>query len=149
MATATLDRNFALAQEEYKGKIRTFARNSYYKMPGFTTEDVEQELLVVLWDCVRTYNPDKGAKFNTFFQQSAKNKIVSLIRYFEAKTRVANSMVVTLEDDAVRFAIEEDLGGATAEDIALQRMELQAIYEKHGLEAILNPKRRRRAAKDA
>lgn len=147
--TMPLEERWRLAQERYRGTIRTFARNSYYKMPSFDQEDVEQELMVVLYECVMKYDPDKGATFNTYFQQSARNKVISLIRYFEAKTRVANQGVLDLDDDAVRFAVERAQRGVTSEDIALQRMELQKIYDEQGLEAIVNPKRRRRSRKSS
>lgn len=144
-----LEERWQLAQERHLGTIKTFARNSYYKMPSFDREDVEQELLVVLYECVVNYDPDKGATFNTYFQQSARNKVISLIRYFEAKTRVANAQTMDLDDDAVRFAVEKAQRGVTSEDIALQRMELQKVYDEQGIDAIINPKRRRRSRKAA
>lgn len=143
-AVPTVEQKFALALEQFGRKIRTFARNSFYKLPGYDVSDVEQELRVVLWDCVQTYNPDKGATFNTYFQQCAHNKIASLIRFAQAKTRVANTMTITLEDDAVRYVVENQTAQMDSGEIALMRMQLQDIAEEHGIEAVLNPKQRRR-----
>lgn len=129
-AVTTLEKKWTLAQREYAGKIRTFARNSYYKLPGHDVEDVEQELLVVLWECVMNYDPTKGAKFNTYFQQSAKNRIITLIRFAEAKRRTAT--VTTLDDDAVRAVAEETCYQRDLQDTVLDRLQLEELVKEHG-----------------
>lgn len=143
-----VEEHYIKAQLQYRSVIRTFSRNCYYKLPGFDIEDVEQELLVVLWECVKNYDPTKGAKFNTFLQRSLKNRVVSLIRHAESQKRSANSRTVTLDDGAVRWAVERAQAGTTAEDIAVQRIELQKIAREKGIDFVLNPpiKRRRRKA---
>lgn len=142
----TFEQKWETAQREYGGKIRTFARNSYYKMPSFDVEDVEQELLVVLWECVVHYDPTKGAKFNTYFQQSAKNRIITLIRYHEAKRRTAPGGVTTLDDDAVRAAAEEAMYSPTTEDRVFDRIALAEVIQEHGPEVLLRTRAFRQAS---
>lgn len=140
-----LAEKWELAQHKYGGKVKTFARNSYRQIPGADQEDVEQELLVVLWECVVHYDPNRGACFNTYFQQSAKNKVISLIRHHQTKGR--SGTTVSLSEEAVAWAVDETLSFAPAEDLAMMRVELRSYVEVHG-EAALFDKRlggRRRA----
>lgn len=141
----TAPATFETAQESYSGVVRTFARNCVYRLPGFDLEDVEQELLVVLWECVENYDDTNGAKFNTFLQRSLKNRVISLIRYADAKIRCANGMTVTLDSNSVQRAVDEMLQGATAESIALDRIQLQEIARDKGIDFVLDPPRRRRS----
>lgn len=129
MARPTFDTsNFEQAQIAYRGTINTFARNSVFRLPGFAIEDVEQELLFVLWQCVQKYDPNKGASFNTLFQGSAKNKIISLIR--AADTQKRKSVWVNLDDDAVRFEVERLLHQGSAEDSVLALLEIEERLAK-------------------
>lgn len=135
------------AYEKFRGKTRTLANNAYKQMPGFSREDLEQELLLVLWECVKHYDPNKGARFNTFFQQSAKNRIITLIRHYSTKSRTA--LIVYLEEDAVRIAADSFLARSDVEDRVLNRIRLQEYVEKHGVGKIINlpePDKRRRKA---
>lgn len=124
------------AQRQYGGKVSTFARNSYRQIPGAEQADVEQELLVVLWECVMKYDPYRGACFNTYFQQSAKNKVISLIRHHQTKGRTGST--VSMSEEAVAFAVDEAVAFTSAEDLALMRVELRAFVEKNGEAALFN-----------
>lgn len=117
-----LAENWQLAQTAFAGKIRTFARNSAYRIPGFDEEDVEQELLIVLYECVVHYNPDRGARFNSYFQGSAKNRIITLIRHFETKSRKGE--IAYLEDEDVRRAVEMSSLQHSAEAIAMMHIDI-------------------------
>lgn len=141
----SLEQKWEAAQREYAGKIRTFARNSYYKMPGFDVSDVEQELLVVLWECVMNYDPTKGAKFNTYFQQSAKNRIITLIRYFAAKRRTAPVGITTLDDEAIRDAVEETVYQKDLQETVLDRLLLEELVAEHGEQILYRQRAIRRA----
>ena len=144
MDAAVADR-FAAAQEQFKGTIRTFAWNSYRQMPTYSVEDVEQELLVVLYECVLTYDPDKGAKFSTYFQGNAKRRVIDIIRYFNAKRRTAEGGVTTLSDEAVQAAVDDAISAPSAEDRALNIMELQEYVAKHGTADLMRIRNRRKA----
>jgi len=141
----SFEEKWELAQRRYKGTIRTFARNCVHQLPNMDMEDIEQELLVVLWKAVLNYDPDKGASFNTLFQGSARNRCISLIRTASTKSRTGIS--VSLDEEAVAAAVEEAfgrrLGGADAEREALACMELSEYLSEHGPDALLNPRRGR------
>lgn len=127
----SVDDQWALAQREFGKKVKTFARNSAYAVPGYDEADMEQELLVVLWECVANYDPGHGARFNTYFQTSAKNRIVSLIRRFQTASRTAD--VTSLDVEAVSLAVDEVFAkGYSAEDTALLRMEVRDAVAAHG-----------------
>lgn len=122
-------RNFELAQIRYEGTMRTFARSCVHRLPGYDVEDVEQELLVVLWNCVMKYDPDKGAGFNSLFQGCAKNKVISLIRHMETKGR--KGTVVYLEQDDVNLAVQQMYTEGSAEDwfLAIDAWSEQMVSE--------------------
>jgi DNA-directed RNA polymerase specialized sigma24 family protein len=110
--------NFRLAYEAFKGKIRTFARNAVHSIPGMEREDIEAELLIILARCVRDYDPNAGASFNTLTQGSFQRKIMDLRRKATTKGRTAT--LVYLDAEEVRIAINGMLtDGQTTEDIAL------------------------------
>lgn len=143
----TDDQKFAAALSEYGGKVKTFARNAVHQLPGFDQNDVEQELLVVLWECVKHYDPNRGSRFNTYFQRSAKNRIITLIRHFNTKGR--KGVVTTLSDEAVLAVVESAFPEASAEDVALRMMAVREAIEEHGTEALLAPRRGRRPKRAA
>jgi RNA polymerase sigma factor (sigma-70 family) len=135
------------AQRAYRGKIRTFARNSVRQLPGYEVADVEQELLVVLWQCVEKYDPNRGASFNTLFQGSARNKIISLIRRYSTQSRKA--LVMSLDEEAVRTVIEDTLSTSSAEDIALMRILIGEAVTQLGPEVLSGNRTRARRRKSA
>lgn len=122
------------AQRLYGGKVKTFARNSFRQIPYSDLEDVEQELLVVLWECVVNYDPNRGACFNTYFQQSAKNKVISLIRHHQTKSR--DGAVVSMSAEAVSDAVDEAISFTSAEELAMMRITLREYVSEHGQEAL-------------
>ena len=111
--TVLLER-FEAAVSEHMGSIRTFARNSVRQLPHMSNEDIEQELLVVLWKCVRKYDPDRGASFKTLFQGCARNQVISLIRSANVKSR--KGITVSLDDEDVAAAIQGIKAEGSAED---------------------------------
>lgn len=126
--------DFDEAQREYAGKIRTFAYNSYRQLPGYTREDVEQELLVVLWKTCLSYDPNRGASFNTRFQGNARNHIITLIR--RANTQSRKAAISSLSEAAVVAAVESIARSMSAEDQAILRMDVQEAVFKHGSEVL-------------
>lgn len=128
MASSTTElSNFEQAQIAYRGTIRTFAYNCVHQLPGFDIDDVESELLIILWKCVQNYDPNKGASFNTLFQGSARNRVISMVR--AAQTQKRKALWVNLDDEAVRAAVDGLLFQGSAEDSALALMEIQERLE--------------------
>lgn len=113
---------WAASQAAFAGKITTFARNSYHQVPGFSQEDMEQELLEVLWWCTFDYDPNRGATFNTFVQTSFKNRIGTLIKHANAQKRAAEW--VSLDIEAVAAVVEQGNPIMSAEDIGMFRIML-------------------------
>ena len=140
----TPEEKWQAAYLQYRGKVRTFARNSYRQIPGHTVEDLEQEILMVLWKCTTNYDPNRGASFNTLFQGSAKNRIISLIRHHSTKGRTG--VTISLAEEAVSRAVDEFLASDSAEDRALRIMEVQEIVAEHGMKVLDGKRGRRRAS---
>lgn len=114
---------FDQAQVAFKGKIRTFARNCVRQLPGYDLEDIEQELLVVLWKCVLKYDPNKGASFNTLFQGCARNQVIQMVR--RASTASRTAIVVNLEAEDLRRAVDAVFYQGSAEDSAMALFEIR------------------------
>lgn len=132
------------AYQAYHGKIRTFARNSYRQVPGMALEDMEQELLIKLAECVIHYDPNRGASFNTYVQQSMKNRIITLIRHASTKSRKAT--VVSLDEDAVRAVAERYMRAGDPEEEAINRIMLDEYIAENGTEALVARRRKKRVA---
>lgn len=126
----TFEEKWEATQRLYGRKCNTFARNCYYGLPGFDVEDVEQEMLIVLWRCVRNYDPNKGASFNSFFQQCAKFRVRDLLR--QANTKGRKAEIVYLNEEDLQFAIEAYLSVDSAEVVALQRAEIDRYVLEYG-----------------
>ena len=62
--------------DKYKPLIKKISYNS--KVNSYTKEDIEQELLMVLYKCIQNYDKKKGTKFITYFQSSCYYHIVKL-----------------------------------------------------------------------
>lgn len=123
------------AQRSYGGKVRTFARNARGRIRDYEQNDIEQELLIVLWECVRTYDPDRGgASFNTFFQRSAKNRVITLMRAASTKSRTA--VLMSMTDEAVQSAVEDILTAPAAERAAIARLEVAELVAEWGEEVL-------------
>lgn len=106
-ASASFPYRWRLTYEAYRKKIHTFARNEVWRLQGYAVEDLEQELLEVLYNTVLDYDPNRGAKFNTYFTQRAKNRIATLARRDMAQCR--NAIVYSIDQEgALRNLIMGD-----------------------------------------
>jgi RNA polymerase sigma factor (sigma-70 family) len=84
------------------------ARKAY--LPGYSFEDIKQELTCIAIDGIRAYDPDKGAVLSTFLHGHIDNKFISKLRSenkqandaFFLKSNSADGNVENSED-AVRF----------------------------------------------
>lgn len=119
---------FESAWPAYQQKIRTFVRLNVNDVPGFDEDDLESELQEVLWLACRHYDPDRGATFNTCFWEFVKRKIIDLKRYAFRAKRVANMNTYALNDDAVRYAIEEATSVESAEEMFLAKLTVEERY---------------------
>lgn len=120
--------NFALAHRQNAKLIKTYSRNSFFHIPGFSEDDMEQELLAVLWFAVQNYDPTRGAFFNSYMQQCFRNRISTLRRAVECPKRSAE--LVSLDVEAVQLAIDTRRSLPSAEDTAVQREDVRESYEE-------------------
>lgn len=142
------DANFALAYQAFKKKIHTFARNSSYAIEGYDIEDVEQELCMILAKCVRDYDPDRGASFNTLVQGSFQRRIGDLIRKMNTQSR--KTTLVYLEEDEVRLAVEGVFNTCSAESEVMARLSIAALPADKVIKALtLTPAEQRRLRRTA
>lgn len=126
MPVSVAERRFELAHVAWRGKIASYARNALrganqghargVYIENMDAEEIEQELLSVLWKCVQSYDPDSGATFNTFAQRAFQNQIVSLARKSSAKVRKPTGQVVSLDVEEVRAAIDAYRSAASSEE---------------------------------
>lgn len=128
MDSAEAYRRFEAAQVSYKRTIRTFARNCVHQLPDMDIEDIEQELLVILWKACVNYDPDRGASFNTLFQGSARNRVISLVRHYNTKGR--KGLVVSLSDEDIAAAVADLHADGSAEDWYLAISEHGAAFAR-------------------
>lgn len=117
--------DFECAQVAYAPKIRTYARKVWRFIPGYEQQDVEGELLEVLWKCTEKYNPDNGANFNTFFWRSAKNRTISIERHAKAMKRFAEW--VQLDPDVFAFVVDQVIEDFSAEEYAIANLTVRKI----------------------
>jgi DNA-directed RNA polymerase specialized sigma subunit len=131
LSTTTTEARWAAAYEVFAPKVRTWARNSSYLFPGCAMEDVEQELFEVLHLAVLSYDPFKGATFNSYAQECFKRRISDLKRKAEAIKRRTERGWVDLDDDAVRYAVNERFQEMSAEELSFVYADLRtmAVYE--------------------
>lgn len=121
---------FAKAQPAYQRKIRSYSRSKaeLRLIPGYDQSDWENDLLEVLWRACCSYDPDKGATFNTYFWQMANNHQISLHRKAASQKRVGDYDRISLDVEAVREVISELRSDPSAEDEYLARLTIQERY---------------------
>lgn len=134
---------FAQAQPIYRKKIRTFSRKKAMLrvIPGYDQCDFENDLLEVLWMACRTYDPNKGASFNTLFWQMAGNHFISLHRKASSQKRVGDYERISLDEDTVRETISELRSDPSAEDEFLAKLsviERFHVSQRHDGKGVLD-----------
>lgn len=134
--------SFEDALQQYRGTIHTFALNTVRQCPSFDVEDVEQELLVVLWRCVERYDASKGASFNTLFQGCARNKCITLARTAQTQSRQANLFTTSLSTEEVHSAVELRGAHPSVEDEVMARVLVDMLYEPEEVRRAVRPVRR-------
>lgn len=121
---------FELAQVEYQRKIKTFANKTYRMIPGYSSEDLQSEMLEVLWKCVNAYDPNRGAGFNTLFWRSAHNRLRSLHRFYASKKRAIE--FVLLDEDEFTYVVDQMVSEFSAEDVFIGLEEVRIRQQQIG-----------------
>jgi DNA-directed RNA polymerase specialized sigma24 family protein len=113
-----IDQRWQLAQVAYASKIHTAAVQSSYVSRDHDVEDMEQELLVCLWECCSMYDPERGAIFNTFFWMRARQRIGQVrARQRTAKRGGGLDIIhVDLDDDTIANEVSQIIYAPSAED---------------------------------
>jgi len=127
LTTTTLEAKWSAAYKMFWPKIRTWAKNSVHLFPGWDRCDVEQELLTVLHLAVLSYDPLKGAGFNSYTQDCFKRKISDLKRKAIAVKRQSETNWIDLDDAAIRSAVEAKFQEMSAEQMAEAYGELRTM----------------------
>lgn len=121
--------------------VVAMARQTFGSIPDMRVEDLEQEFYEVLFLACLKYDPNKGAKFTTFFRDLIRNRIGHLRQYAFAQKRQSNLWVETLSDEAVAWAVEEATAAASAEEDV---MALITVREVAAVEAAKEERKRHR-----
>ena len=108
---------FQAAQPIYDRRIRAFAQKSARLLPSVEPQDIENELLEVLWKACNSYDPDQGARFNTHFWNCAQRRVIDLHKAASAQKRIGDYERVWLEDEAIRDAIGELLAYSPEDEV--------------------------------
>jgi len=98
---------------KYDKRVRQLAR--MYYVPGYDTDDLEQEFRMLLLKCGNNYKPEIGAAFETYFITSCKNKVKSLQRDLKREKRPKVEFSLNEEDyrgvpliDSITYTVEAD-----------------------------------------
>lgn len=73
--------------------LHKMSRSIY--IPGYTTEDLKQELAILAIEGIRSYDGTKNVKLSTFLHIHLHNKIVSKIR---SKNKLSNNASASIEN---------------------------------------------------
>ena len=112
----------------FRHKIRSFAQRRYNALPGVDACEIQQELLEVLWLCCTTYDPDKGAKFSTYFWTAAENRFKDLHKAASRMMRVGDYDRVWIEREEIQEQVRKMTVEPSAEDEAIAAMRVIEIY---------------------
>lgn len=119
---------FELAQPAYTKRIKSYARKHFTSLPGSEAQDLEAELLEVLWLCCQSYDPNHGAIFNTYFWTAAENRFKDLHKAASRQKRSGDYERVWLEAESVRQTLSEMHLEESAEEEVLARFKVREIW---------------------
>jgi len=80
---------------EYAWLVRACARP--YFLAGGDSEDLIQEGMLGLLSAIRTYNPDKGAKFSTYAEYCIRRRIYNAIKLASGNKHTPLNSYISLE----------------------------------------------------
>lgn len=82
----------------------------------------------MLWLVCLSYDPNKGASFNTLFWSAAKNRFLDLHKAASRKMRVGDYYRTSLSAESVAEAVSEFFLSPSAEDEAIARITVREQY---------------------
>lgn len=68
-------------------------------MPGYTYEDIKQELSVIIVEGINSFDPSKSVKLSTFLHTHLRNKLISKIKSVNKLSNDACSIKVAEDDE--------------------------------------------------
>lgn len=74
--------------------IRSMSSKVY--IPGYTFDDIKQEISTIAIEGIDSYNPDKKVRLSTFLHVHLRNKVISLIKHHN---KISNDASVSLDID--------------------------------------------------
>lgn len=76
-------------------------------LPGFSSEDIKQELVIMVIKGIRSYDPTKGTALSTFLHQHLRNKVISRLKSGNKMANDAELMNGTGDPGKLRRIKEE------------------------------------------
>lgn len=82
--TNTTDTNALSKEQLFNDYVKQFEKLItkfvyQYNIPNYSKDDIEQEILIKLWEAMDTHDQDKGA-FITYFYRVANNHLINLTK---------------------------------------------------------------------
>jgi DNA-directed RNA polymerase specialized sigma24 family protein len=75
-----------------------------------------------------SYDPDKGAKFSTYFWTSAKRRFLDLHKAASTQKRVGDYQRISMSQEDVQAVVEAAWDAPSAEDEAMALINVREIY---------------------
>lgn len=122
MVAPAWQERFELARPAYRDKIKRYSNRYYRMIPGYEAQDLESDLVEVLWLACVSYDPNYGSKFNTFFWELVKRRFLDMRKRATRKKRAGDLTSISLDIDAVRAVVEQVTLGSSAEEEMLARI---------------------------
>lgn len=129
VATEVANYRFDLALPKYRRKIRTFSAIHTRDVPWSDYDDIQSEILEVLYLACCGYDPNCGASFNTYFWQAAINRLKDLKKSAFRQKRLANLNAASLDDESVREVVEELTMHGSPEEHLLARISVAERFD--------------------
>lgn len=82
--TLSKEKSFDDIVKQYE-KLITKMRNKY-TVPNYSKDDIEQEVMMILWKAYNTFDETKGVTFTHYFYRSFKYRLAYLINYNKQDT---------------------------------------------------------------
>lgn len=95
---------FETLEKQWTPLLHKFAR---WHIPGFTRDDLLQELRIVLLEAKQKYDADKGS-FKTFLFRNCLNHMLNLHKFNERKKRVGKEIYISSDYVIVIPAIKDE-----------------------------------------
>lgn len=135
--------------KKYAGIVKKESRTLY--IIGADNEDLSQEGMIGLYKAIKSYDPSKGANFNTFATICVRGQIKTAITYMQRKKHVflnsyvsffedyenSGKLVDVLEDKEINNPEEIVLAEENNKELALKIKNKLSKFEKNVLSSYL------------